>query len=47
VRRGRWSAVELEDEVVEVAVIPVLARLEGADQRVTDVVEMGGGMTPW
>ena len=42
--RCRWRTLELEDDVVEIAVVPVLARLEGADEGVTLGVEMGGGV---
>src|SRR5207253_976624 len=40
----RGAALDLEAEVVDVAVPPVLARLVGLDDRVVLVVEMGGGV---
>jgi hypothetical protein len=43
--RRRGSVLELEDNVVEVAVVPVLARFEGADQGVAVAAEMGGGVS--
>src|SRR3979411_2323983 len=43
VRRGR-GALEFEDELVGVAVVPLLAGLEGADDRVLRRVVMLGGV---
>jgi hypothetical protein len=44
--RGRWRGVlELEHEVVQIAVVPVLTRLEGTNDGVMDGVEMSGGVS--
>ena len=43
-RGRRRSVLELEGDVVEVAVVPLLTRLEGADQGMGVTVEMGGGV---
>ena len=41
-RRRRWRTLEFEHHVVWVAVLPVLAWLEGADDRVTNGLVMPG-----
>src|SRR2546430_2208182 len=40
-----WRAFELEGELVHVAPEPVLARLIGADDRVANRTEVGGGVS--
>src|SRR5579872_5757289 len=44
VGRGRGRVLQLEGDVVEVAVVPILARFEGPDDGVTHGMEMGGGV---
>src|ERR1700736_2213443 len=44
VRRSGWRTLELEGEVVDIAVVPVLARLERSDDGVTHLLVMGGRM---
>jgi hypothetical protein len=41
----RRSALELENDIVQVAVVPILARLEGADEGVAVAAEVGGGVS--
>ena len=41
-RRRRWRTLEFEHHVVGVAVVPVLAWLEGADDRVANGLVMAG-----
>ena len=44
VRGGRGRALELERHVVDVAPVPLLARLVRADEGMSDRVEVGGGV---
>jgi hypothetical protein len=44
VRGRRRSVVEFEGEIVDVAVVPVLARFVGTDQGMGTPVEVGGGV---
>ena len=43
-RQGGRGALKLKHQIVDVAVVPILARFEGPDDRMADLSIMGGGV---
>jgi hypothetical protein len=44
VRRREWRVFEFEHEVIDVAVVPVLTRFEGPDDRMADLLIVASGV---